>query len=339
MAEGDLILYTTDDGLSRIQLREENGSVWLSQAEIAELFQATKQNISLHIRNIMKDEELQALAVVKDYLTTASDGKRYQTKHYSLPMILAVGYRVRSPRGIQFRRWATTVLSEYLLKGFIMDDERLKEPGWDYFDELLERIRDIRASEKRFYQKVRDLFAQSSTDYESASDTATTFFQTIQNKMLYAVTHLTAAELITTRADGTAANMGLTSWKGNRVRKGDITVSKNYLAESEAQELNRLTTMFLDFAEDRAERRQQITMAEWVVQTDRFLTFNEREVLMGAGQVSHQKMIEVTNERYNKFETRRKAAERNEAEQEHAKETLKAIERAHKEINGRKNDE
>ncbi len=182
MAEGDLILYTTDDGLSRISLRERDGSVWLTQAEMAELFQASKQNISLHVRNILKEKELEEASVVKEYLTTAGDGKRYRTKHYALAMILAIGYRVRSPRGNQFRKWASTVLGDYLLKGFVMNDERLKEPGWDYFDELLERIRDIRASEKRFYQKVRDLFAQTSADYDGSTDTAKAFFQTIQKK-------------------------------------------------------------------------------------------------------------------------------------------------------------
>ncbi len=336
MAEGKLILYTTDDGMSKILLQERDGSVWLTQAEMAELFQATKQNISLHVRNILKDDELQESAVVKQYLTTAGDGKQYNTKHYALLMILAVGYRVRSPRGIQFRRWATTVLSEYLRKGFAMDDERLKEPSWDYFDELLERIRDIRASEKRFYQRVRDLFAQTSVDYDSSTQTAKTFFQTIQNKMLYAVTRHTAAELILERADGAAPNMGLTNWKGSRVRKGDISISKNYLNQSEVQQLNRLTTMFLDFAEDRAQQRQQITMTEWVNHTDSFLNFNEREVLTGKGKVSHQKMLDVTHEHYREFETQRKAVELNKADQDDVEETLKMLEQVQKKLKGEK---
>jgi len=277
---GEIIQYQTEDGATVIRLQARDGNVWLSQAEMADLFQATKQNVSLHIRNILNEGEQQADSVVKEYLTTAADGKAYRTLHYSLPMIMAVGFRVRSLRGSQFRRWAAEQLSEYLVKGFVMDDARLKEPGGDpYFDELLERIRDIRASEKRFYQQVRDVFAATSSDYDAKSDAASTFFKTIQNKMLYAVTGKTAAELIVDRADPAAPNMQLTSWKGSRVRKGDVTISKNYLTEAEVRELNRLTTMFLDFAQDRAERRKQTLMAEWIDQTDRFLTFNERDVL------------------------------------------------------------
>jgi len=326
---GEIIQYQTEDGATVIRLQARDGNVWLSQAEMADLFQATKQNVSLHIRNILNEGEQQADSVVKEYLTTAADGKAYRTLHYSLPMIMAVGFRVRSLRGSQFRRWAAEQLSEYLVKGFVMDDARLKEPGGDpYFDELLERIRDIRASEKRFYQQVRDVFAATSSDYDAKSDAASTFFKTIQNKMLYAVTGKTAAELIVDRADPAAPNMQLTSWKGSRVRKGDVTISKNYLTEAEVRELNRLTTMFLDFAQDRAERRKQTLMA-----------FNERDVLTGKGNMSHEAMETIVGKRYATFDAQRREAERLTAEQDDAAETLKVIEGVSKRIRKRKGDQ
>ena len=239
-----LILYTTDDGKSKIQLRAEDETVWLTQLEIAELFDATKQNISLHLRNIFEDQELGEDSVVKESLTTAADGKRYQTKLYNLDAILAVGYRIRSPRGVQFRRWASTVLQDYLIKGFVMDDERLKNPDGrpDHFDEMLERIRDIRASEKRFYQKVRDLFTLCS-DYDKTDNETQKFFATVQNLLLYAVTEKTAAELVTTRANPDDDHFGLLTWKGARVHKTDIFIAKNYLTEDEIDTLNRLVVI------------------------------------------------------------------------------------------------
>lgn len=326
MTDGELILYQTEDGRAQIQLRAVDGNVWLTQAEIAALFDTTKQNVSLHTRNIIDEGELAGDPVVKESLTTAADGKAYRTKMFNLDMILAVGYRVRSPRGTQFRRWATTALKDYLVKGFVMNDERLKDPGaFDYFDELLERIRDIRASEKRFYQKVRDLFAQTSADHDGTSGTAKLFFQTIQNKMLYAVTGHTAAELIVARANPDAPNMGLTSWTGSVVRKADIVTAKNYLLQDEITELNRLVTMFLDFAEDRATRRQQITMNEWIEQTDRFLDFNERAVLENAGKISHEDMTRIAHDRYAAFDGSRQEAEAVAAEAEY-EEDLRAIE-------------
>lgn len=324
---GELVIYKTEDGRDQLQLRLEDGSVWLTQGEIAGLFETTKQNVSLHLKAIFTDDELPEGAVVKESLTTATDGKRYKTKLYNLKAILAVGYRVRSPRGAQFRRWASTTLEEYLIKGFVMNDERLKEPGGlDYFDELLERIRDIRASEKRFYQKVRDLFAQTSADYDKASELAKTFFATIQNKLVYAVTGSTAAELIVARADPDKPNMALTSWKGERVRKGDVSTSKNYLTADEIGQLNLLTTAFLDFAELRARTRQQTTMTDWVVQTDRFVSFNEMPVLRGSGRISHAKMEEIAHQRYDTFERKRHAAEAAQAERE-ALDELAALER------------
>ncbi|MGX7744937.1 virulence RhuM family protein [Rhodopseudomonas parapalustris] len=314
--EGELILYRTEDGRDALQLRLVDGTVWLTQAEIAVLFDTTKQNVSLHFKTIFADAELAEGAVVKDSLTTAGDGKRYVTKLYNLNAILAVGYRVRSARGVQFRRWATEVLNDYLVKGFVMNDERLKDPaGFDYFDELLERIRDIRASEKRFYQKVRDVFAATSADYDPKNETAKTFFASIQNKLVFAITGMTAAELIVARADPSQPNMALTSWKGDRVRKGDVAISKNYLTAEEISDLNLLTTAFLDFAELRARNRQPTTMAEWMAQTDRFVAFNERGVLQGAGRISHLQMEQVVFDRFETFDKRRRATETDAAEQ------------------------
>jgi hypothetical protein len=316
-SRGELILYRTEDGRNVVQLRVVDGTVWLTQAEIAALFDTSKQNVSLHLKNIFEDKELLRSSVVKESLTTAADGKAYQTSLYNLDAILAVGYRVRSPRGSQFRRWATTVLRDYLVKGFVLDDARLKEPGgFDYFDELLRRIRDIRASEKRFYQKVRDLFKATSVDYDGTAETAKAFFATIQNKLVFAVTGQTAAELIVARADPAKPNMALTSFGGDRVRKADVTISKNYLDAEEIESLNRLTTMFLDFAEDRASRRQETRMADWIVQTDRFLAFNERDVLQGKGRMSHEQMTEIAHARFDTFDANRRAAEAIEAEQE-----------------------
>ena len=327
---GEVILYNSEDGRTQLRLEVENGTVWLTQAEMAELFQTTKQNISLHLKRVFDDGELREESVVKDYLTTAADGKSYQTKHYRLEAVLAVGYRVRSPRGTQFRRWATTVLRDYLIKGFALDDRRLKEPagGWDYFDELLERIREIRASEKRFYQKVRDLFA-TAVDYDSTDETARRFFQTIQNKMLWAVTGHTAAELIVDRADPAKPNMNLTTWSGGRVRKKDVATAKNYLAEAEARELDRLVSAFLDLAADRAERRQQTTMNEWTEFTDQYLKLADRSVLTHAGSISHDRMTQIVDERYAQFDASRREAERQAAEIEHEHEVdaeLKRIE-------------
>ena len=253
----ELILYTTEDGKAAIQLRAEEGTAWLTQQEMAELFATTKQNISLHLKNILDESELDE-ATVKESLTVQTEGERQvkrSTKLYNLDMILAVGYRIRSPCGIQFRQWATTQLKELLVKGFVMDDERLKNPGgWDYFDELLERLREIRASEKRFYQKIKDIYT-TAQDYNANSGDAQLFFKKVQNKMLWAVTGHTAAELIAGRADPQLPNMGLTSWKGSRVRKQDVIVAKNYLQGDELREMDRIVTMYLDYAEDQARRR------------------------------------------------------------------------------------
>jgi hypothetical protein len=321
-----LILYTTEDGKSRIQLRADENTVWLTQLEMADLFATTKQNISLHLQNIFEDGELQEGSAVKESLTTAADGKAYSTKLYNLDAILAVGYRVRSPRGVQFRRWASTVLKEYLLKGFAMDDERLKNPDGrpDHFDEMLARIRDIRASEKRFYQKVRDLFALS-TDYDKTDRATQQFFATVQNVLLYAVTRQTAAELITARANPADAHFGLLAWKGAQVRKTDIVVAKNYLTEDEIDTLNRLVVIFLETAELRAKNRQETRMSFWKENIDQIVTSNGFPLLAGAGGISHEQMEATTGALYLEYDARRKKQEALAADQADEAE-LKSIE-------------
>lgn len=317
MSDGELILYQSDDGLTCVQLRALGGTVWLTQSEIAELFATTKQNVSLHLKNLFAEGELAESAVVKESLTTAADGKGYLTKLYSLEAILAIGYRVRSARGVQFRQWATTRLREYLVKGFVIDERRLKDPGpFDYFDELLEKIREIRGSEKRFYQKVRDIYA-TSVDYDGKAERAQIFFATVQNKMLHAITGETAAELIVARAAPHKPNMGLTAWKGERVRKGDVTTAKNYLDDDELRQLNAIVSTFLDVAEQRAERRTAMTMADWEGQVDNYLRFMERPVLGDAGRVSRDHMERIARDRYESFDASRRAAEAVSAEHEY----------------------
>nr|WP_231909608.1 virulence RhuM family protein [Cupriavidus nantongensis] len=323
-------MYTTEDGGTRIRLRAEGGTVWLSQLEMAELFSSSKQNIGQHIKNVLADGELAEHSVVKQNFTTASDGKSYRTMLYNLDMILAVGYRVRSHRGTQFRQWATTHLREFLVKGFVMDDERLKEPGgWDYFDELIQRIRDIRASEKRFYQKIRDIYA-TAVDYDGTTEQAQRFFAKTQNKMLWAITGHTAAELIAARSDSSQPNMGLTSWKGGRVRRGDVGVAKNYLQQPEFDALNRIVVMYLDYAESMALRRKTMTMQEWADKLDAFLAFNEREVLTHAGKVSAEVAERLALERYTEFEAKRRDAERLAADAE----DVAALERLEQQLDG-----
>jgi len=322
----DLILYTTEDGKSRIQLRADERTVWLTQLEMADLFDATKQNISLHLKNLFEDGELTEGSVVKESLTTAADGKDYLTKLYNLDAILAVGYRVRSPRGVQFRRWASTVLKEFLFKGFVMDDERMKNPDGrpDHFDEMLERIREIRASEKRFYQKVRDLFALS-TDYDKTDQATQQFFAMVQNLLLYAVTGKTAAELITARANRNDPNFGLLHWKGAVVRKQDILTAKNYLTEDEIDTLNRLVVIFLETAELRAKSRQETRMNFWKGSVDQIITSNGFRLLTHAGSISHEQMESKTNGLYLDYDQGRKKREALEADQQDEAD-LKALE-------------
>ncbi len=307
----NILIYQPEDGKTRIDVRLENETVWLTQAQMVDLFQSTKQNISLHIRNIFSENELQEGSVVKSYLTTAADGKKYRTSFYNLDVIIAVGYRVRSHRGTQFRRWATERLREYLVKGFVMDDERLKEGrnlGADYFDELIERIRDIRASEKRFYRKITDIYALS-VDYDPQAPFTHEFFSSVQNKLHWAIHGHTAAELIAERADADKLNMGLTSWKGAKVRRTDVATAKNYLTEDEVRALNRIVTMYLDYAEDQAELQQPMHMADWRSKLDVFLRFNGREVLSSLGAVTAEIAQRLAEGEYEKFSSRRLQSE------------------------------
>ena len=309
----DLIIYTTEDGRSQIKLRAKDETVWLSQREMSQLFDVSTDNVGLHLKNIYEDGELSRQATTEESSVVQTEGTRQVQRPvtlYNLDAILAVGYRVRSPRGVQFRRWASTVLKEYLVKGFVMDDERLKNPDGrpDYFDEMLARIRDIRASEKRFYQKVRDLFALAA-DYDKTDETTQTFFATVQNLLLYAVTQKTAAELIVSRANPADPHFGLLTWKGAHVRKQDILVAKNYLTEDEVDTLNRLVVIFLETAELRAKRQTITSMGFWRENVGQIIVSNGFPLLSGAGTVSHARMEQKLEPLYLDFAQRRKAEE------------------------------
>lgn len=308
-----LILYTSEDGQSRVKLRADRGTVWLSQRQMAELFDVSPDNIGLHLKNIYADGELQRVATAEESSVVQTEGGREVRRMvtlYNLDAILAVGYRVRSPRGVQFRRWASTVLAEYLRKGFAMDDERLKNPDGrpDYFDEMLARIRDIRASEKRFYQKVRDLFALAA-DYDKTDQATQQFFAAVQNILLYAVTQRTAAEIVLDRADPEDTHFGLLAWKGDRVRKHDILVAKNYLTEDELDTLNRLVVIFLETAELRAKRQVVTTMTFWRENVVQIITANGFPLLAGAGSVSHARMEQRIAPLFLDYEQRRNIEE------------------------------
>ncbi len=313
----DIIIYNTSDGKTSVSLYAKDGMVWMNQNQLAKLFDTSVPNISMHISNILKEKELDENSVVKEYLTTAADGKDYHVTFYSLEMVLAIGFRVRSKRGTQFRIWANHHLKEYMVKGFVMDDERLKNPDGrpDYFDELLERIREIRASEKRFYQKMRDLFALSS-DYDKTDKATQMFFAETQNKLLYAVTLQTAAEIILERADADKPNMALKSWKDHVVRKQDIFIAKNYLNKDEIDTLNRLVVIFLETAELRAKNRMDITMKFWCDNVDRILEFNERPLLTSKGKISNAAMEEKVRDIYELFDKKRKTHEAQQADRE-----------------------
>ena len=329
MEEQNIIIYKTQDGKVKLSLYARDGSVWMNQNQIAELFDTSVPNISMHIANILNEKELEENAVIKNYLTTASDGKNYEVAFYSLDMILAIGFRVRSKRGTQFRQWANRNLKEYIIKGFVMDDDRLKNPDGrpDYFDELLARIRDIRASEKRFYQKVRDLF-KLSNDYDETDKATQMFFAETQNKLLFAVTNQTAAEIVVSRADAQKQNMGLTSWKGTIVRKGDVFTAKNYLTEDEIDTLNRLVVVFLESAELRAKNRQDITMDFWQENVDKIIEFNDKKLLKDRGSVSKSQMEKIAGQVYEDFNNKRKIADAQQADLE----DLKQIEMLEKQI-------
>ncbi len=314
----EFLLFQEESGQFRVQVRLQDGSAWLTQRDMASLYQIAVPTVNHHISEIYDDGEVLPEATIRKYLIVQTEGARTVRRlvdHYSLEAVLSVGYRVRSPRGVQFRQWATSRLREYLQKGFVMDDERLKNPGGfgpDFFDELLERIRAIRASERRFYQKITDIYAQCSIDYDPQAEISKTFFATVQNKLHWAIHGNTAAELISRRAKSSERNMGLTTWKtapqGN-IRKGDVETAKNYLTEEEVGELNRIVTMYLDFAEDQARRRKTMAMADWVQKLDSFLEFNERNVLQHAGTISHTLAVERAHCEYQKFDAARKHLE------------------------------
>ena len=321
---GEIVLYQTEDGRTRIECRFTEETLWLSQALIAELFQKDVRTINEHLQNIYDDHELAPEATIRKFRIVRREGKREVSRfieHYNLDAIIAIGYRVRSPRGTQFRRWATDRLREYLVKGFTMDDERLKNPPIpgsavpDYFDELLERIRDIRASERRMYLRVREIFALAA-DYRTNDRDTTKFFQIIQNKLHFAATGRTAAELIAARADHTKPNMGLTTWKGGSVHKTDVTVAKNYLTEDEITELNRIVVMWLDYAEDQSRRRKQVFLRDWETKLNEFLAFNERRVLPDAGTVSKEAAETKAEEEYSRFAALRRTFLEAEAERD-----------------------
>ena len=315
-AGAEFLLYETEDGRTRVECRFVDDSLWLSQALMAELFQVSVPTINEHLKTLYSEGEIQEEATIRRFRIVRQEGARQvnrQIEHYSLEAILAVGYRVRSPRGTQFRRWATERLGEYLLKGFTLDDERLKNPPVgdsvvpDRFGELLERIRDIRASERRMYLRVREIFALAA-DYVPTLPETTAFFRIIQNKLHYAVSGQTAAEIIRNRADHTQPDMGLTSTRKGRVGKADVSVAKNYLKEQEITELNRIVTMWLDFAEDQAMRRKEVFLKDWAEKLDAFLSFNERQVLVGAGKISHKQAVAHAHGEYEQFAAQRRAA-------------------------------
>lgn len=311
---GKILIYQNEKGNTKIDVYFESDTIWMSQKNIAELYQTTSQNITLHIKNIYEDGELEQNSTCKNYLQVQTEGERQvkrDIKIYNFDMILAIGYRVRSNVGIHFRRWATEVLTEYAKKGFALNDERLRNPkefGEDYFDELLERIRDIRASEKRFYQKVKDIFALS-VDYDSKSNEAQTFFMSVQNKLEYAATGYTAPEIIASRADASKNNMGLTSFKGAKVRRSDVTIAKNYMTQEEISTLNLIVNMYLDYAELMAKNRREMHMSDWEIKLSEFLKFNDKEVLTDLGKVRREIAEKLALEQYEKFDAHRRLVE------------------------------
>ena len=305
--ENNIIIYQTQDGKTKIDVKIDNDTVWLNQTQIAELLQTTKQNVSLHIQNIFDEKELDEMATVKEYLTVQNEGNREvqrKIKHYNLDVIISVGYRVKSLRGTQFRIWATQILKEYMIKGFAMDDDRLKNlGGGGYWHELLERIRDIRASEKVFYRQVLDIYA-TSIDYDPHANTSVDFFKKVQNKIHYAVSHQTAAEIIYSRADAQKEFMGLTTFKGKEPHLSDAVIAKNYLDEKELRTMGQIVSGYLDFAERQAERHQPMTMKDWAEHLDKILTATGEDLLQGAGSVSHKKAVSKAKDEYQKYQAK-----------------------------------
>jgi hypothetical protein len=301
-SKGQFLVYQTEDGQVKIDVRLQGETAWLTQAHMATLFQTTVPNVNMHLRNIFAEGELQANSVIQEFLITAADGKRYRTNHYNLDAIISVGYRVKSAVATRFRIWATQKLREFIVKGFVLDDERLKNPDqpFDYFEELLRRIQDIRTSERRFYQKITDIYA-TSIDYDPTQPESIAFFQTVQNKLHWAIAGQTAAEIIHARADAAKPHMGLTNWRGAKVRKEDVTIAKNYLSEPELAALNNLVEQYLLFAEGQAMRRIPMHMRDWIAKLNAFLTVNERAILEYAGKISHAMARELAEGEYEKF--------------------------------------
>ncbi len=328
---GEFLLYETEDGRTRIDVRVEGETVWLSQRDMAELFETTPQNITIHIRSLYEEGELQEEGTCKDYLQVRTEGGRQvqrSIRHYNLDVIISVGYRIKSLRGTQFRIWATQRLREYIVKGFAMDDERLKRgSGGAYFEELLERIRDIRSSERVFWKKVLDIYA-TSVDYDPKAEASQRFFQVVQNKMHWAIHGQTAAEMIHRRADASKPNMGLTSWTGDRPRKGDVTVAKNYLTEEEIKALNLIVSAYLDFAELQAMNRRPMTMDQWIAKLDDFLRLTDREILTHAGRISHDAAVAKAGAEFEKYREAQTALPQ--PVDEHFEEAIKEVKRLEK---------
>jgi len=341
-----ILIYQSSDGKTKLDVILEDETIWLSQKQLCDLYGKSKSTISEHIKTIFEDEELDEKVVVRKFRTTtrhgAIDGKTQtnDVKHYNLDMIIAIGLKVRSRIGVQFRKWANSTLKEYIVKGFVIDDDRLKNPPVadshvpDYFDEMLERIRDIRASERRVYLRVREIFKLAS-DYDPSWSETTKFFQHIQNKLHYAVTHKTAAEIISTRADATKPNMGITAIEKDNIKSTDVTVAKNYLSEQEIDELNRIVVMWLDYAEDQAKRRKRIFLKDWEEKLDNFLAFNDREVLENFGSISKKDADKVAKDEYKKFSAQRRA----EREAIGERENIKALEDIAKTIKRKSDDQ
>jgi hypothetical protein len=303
---GEFLVYATEDGRTKVEVRLEHETLWLTQQQLADLFQTTKQNIGQHLKSVIEEGELAHDSVVKNFFTTAADGKQYRTNHYNLDAIISVGYRVKSAVATRFRIWATRQLREYIVKGFVLDDERLKNPNqpFDYFEELLRRIQDIRTSERRFYQKITDIYA-TSVDYDPTHPESIAFFQSVQNKLHWAITGQTAAEIIHARADSAKPNMGLTSWRGAKVRREDVAIAKNYLSESELAALNNLVEQYLLFAEGQAMRRVPMHMKDWIAKLHAFLTINDRTILTHAGKISHELAKELAEAQYETYNRQR----------------------------------
>ena len=333
-----MVIYQSDDGRIRLETRLENETLWMTQSQMAELFQTSVANINIHIKNILDEGELLEAATIKDFLIVRIEGQREVQRniaHYNLDMVISVGYRVKSVIATRFRIWATQQLKEFIIKGFVMDDERLKNSPIvgaqgsgsavpDYFAEMLARVRDIRASERRMYLRVREIFALAA-DYEPTLAETTKFFSVIQNKLHFAATGMTAAELITSRADHAKPNMGLSTWQKDEVRKTDVVIAKNYLAETEVTELNRIVTMWLDFAEDQATRRKQVFMQDWADKLDDFLRFNDRAVLSNAGRVSKKLAEAKATAEFEKFAEVRRVTREAEAEKDYLRQLTDAV--------------